>query len=164
VSAEYVVQPVGFVRGGRAEATDDLWGNVEAAIDLDAERFTPAVVAGLAEFSHIEVVYLFDQVDPTSVNLGARHPRGRADWPLVGIFAQRAKARPNRLGVTICELLGVDDLSIRVRGLDAIDGTPVLDIKPYMREFAVRGETNQPAWSSELMAEYWHSLAEGGDH
>lgn len=156
---EYGVEPIGHVRGGRVEATDDLWGNVEASIQLEGTMFTADVVAGLADFSHIEVVYLFHQVDPAAVNLGARRPRGRADWPLVGIFAQRAKARPNRLGVTICELVGVDGLTLRVRGLDAIDGTPVLDVKPFMREFGPRSETRQPAWATELMADYWSATA-----
>ena len=105
--------------------------------------------------SHIDVVFVFDQVDEDRINLGARHPRGRDDWPLVGIFAQRAKARPNRLGVTTCELVAVDGLTLTVRGLDAIDGTPVLDIKPHMREFQPRSPVEQPAWVAELMAEYW---------
>jgi tRNA (Thr-GGU) A37 N-methylase len=91
------------------------------------------------------------------VNLGARHPRGRTDWPKVGIFAQRAKARPNRIGVTTCELVDVDGLDLRVRGLDAIDGTPVLDVKPYMQAFGPRGEVREPEWVAELMANYWEA-------
>jgi tRNA (Thr-GGU) A37 N-methylase len=74
---------------------DDNWGTVESTINLDATRFTDAVLAGLSDFSHIDVVYCFDQVDEANVNLGSRHPRNRTDWPLVGIFAQRAKARPD---------------------------------------------------------------------
>jgi tRNA-Thr(GGU) m(6)t(6)A37 methyltransferase TsaA len=151
------LQPIGRVRGGRAEAIDDDWGAVEATIVLDGERFTSDVLAGLDAFSHVEVLFHFDQVDEAKVNLGARHPRGNEAWPKVGIFAQRAKARPNRLGLTTCELVAVDGLALTVRGLDAIDGTPVLDLKPYMVEFAPRGETRQPAWSSELMAGYWQS-------
>jgi tRNA-Thr(GGU) m(6)t(6)A37 methyltransferase TsaA len=151
------MQPVGVVRGGRGEAVDDDWGASEATIVLDAARFTSDVVAGLDAFSHLEVVYLFHLVAPDDVNLGARHPRGRTDWPEVGIFAQRAKARPNRIGVTTCELLGVDRLDLRVRGLDAIDGTPVLDVKPYMVEFAPRGDVREPEWARELMAHYWKS-------
>ena len=77
------------------------------------------------------------------------------DWPLVGIFAQRAKNRPNRLGVTVCKLAAVDDLNVRVSGLDAIDGTPVLDIKPWMTGFAPRGDVREPEWAEELMSGYW---------
>src|SRR5918994_924172 len=93
--------------------------------------------------------------DGGPVPRGPRHPRGNPDWPAVGIRAQRAKARPNRLGVTVCTLAGVDGLRLSVRGLDAIDGTPVLDVKPYMTEFAPGGATTQPAWSTELMRDYW---------
>lgn len=150
------VRPIGVVRSPRGEAIDDDWGEVQAVVELDGEWFTPEVVAGLDGFSHVDVVFHFHGVDERAVNLGARHPRGRADWPLVGIMAQRAKARPNRLGVTTCELVAVDGLALTVRGLDAIDGTPVLDVKPYMAEFAPRTPTHQPAWATELMAGYWH--------
>jgi tRNA-Thr(GGU) m(6)t(6)A37 methyltransferase TsaA len=115
------------------------------------------VVAGLDAFSHLDVLYVFHLVEPGDVNLGARHPRGRTDWPRVGIFAQRAKARPNRIGVTTCALVGVAGLELRVRGLDAVDGTPVLDIKPYMAEFGPRGDVREPAWARELMANYWEA-------
>ncbi len=151
------MQPVGVVRGGRAEAVDDDWGASEATIVLDADRFSPDVVAGLDAFSHLDVLYVFHLVEPDDVNLGARHPRGRTDWPRVGIFAQRAKARPNRIGVTTCALVGVAGLEVRVRGLDAVDGTPVLDIKPYMAEFGPRGDVREPAWARELMANYWEA-------
>jgi tRNA (Thr-GGU) A37 N-methylase len=85
----------------------------------------------------------------------ARHPRGNPAWPEVGIFAQRATDRPNRLGLCTCALVAVDGASIVVRGLDAIDGTPVLDVKPYLEEFAPRREVRQPPWSHELMRGYW---------
>jgi tRNA (Thr-GGU) A37 N-methylase len=94
-------------------------------------------------------------VDESAVTTGARHPRNRLDWPKVGIFAQRGKNRPNRIGVTICRLASVNDLTVEVTDLDAIDGTPVLDIKPYMREFGPRGEVRQPDWASQLMSNYW---------
>jgi tRNA (Thr-GGU) A37 N-methylase len=85
----------------------------------------------------------------------ARHPRGNADWPKVGIFAQRGKNRPNRLGVTVCSIIAVEGLDLVVEGLDAIDGTPVVDIKPVMRGFLPRGEVREPAWAAEIMAAYW---------
>ena len=152
---DYDVTAIGWVRSPRTEPIDDDWGPIESTIALDGERYGPDVVAGLSDFSHIEVIFLFDQVNEAKINLGARHPRNREDWPLVGIFAQRAKARPNRLGMTTCELVDVDGLDVHVRGLDAIDGTPVLDIKPHVREFGPRGEVRQPEWMSELMDGYW---------
>jgi len=149
------ISPIGWVVGGRDEAFDDHWGSVTAAIELDAARFSPEALAGLADFSHLEVVYHFHLVSEAKVETGARHPRNRPDWPLVGIFAQRGKNRPNRIGVSRCRLLGVAGLTVRVAELDAIDGTPVLDIKPYMSEFGPRGEVEQPQWSRELMGEYY---------
>jgi tRNA-Thr(GGU) m(6)t(6)A37 methyltransferase TsaA len=155
VTAPVTLEPIGVVDGGRREVADDDWGAVAATIRLDASRFGPEAVAGLDAFSHLEVVYLFDRVDPAGVETGARHPRGNGAWPSVGIFAQRAKDRPNRLGVSRCRLLGVARLELRVSGLDAVDGTPVLDIKPYMNEFGPQGDVRQPSWASELMAGYW---------
>jgi len=149
------MRPIGQVRGGRAEPIDDDWDAVEAAIALDPAQFAADATAGLAGFSHIEVVYHFDRVPEGRIETGARHPRGRADWPRAGIFAQRGKARPNRIGVTACRLLGVDGLTLRVKGLDAIDGTPVLDIKPVMTGFLPRGAIREPDWAKAIMRDYW---------
>ena len=149
------VIPVGFVRGGRANPVDDDWDQVEAEIVLDAARFAPDAAAGLDAFSHIEVIFHFDRADPARIATGARHPRGNTEWPKIGIFAQRGKDRPNRIGVTVCRILSVDGLSLRVRGLDAIEGTPVLDIKPVMKGFLPRGEIREPDWARDLMADYW---------
>jgi tRNA (adenine37-N6)-methyltransferase len=151
------LEPIGGVHSPIREPVDDVWGGVTSRIELDASRFSPESLAGLEEFSHVEIVFVFDRVADSEIHLGARHPRGRADWPKIGIFSQRGKNRPNRIGVTICRLVAVRGLAIEVEGLDAIDGTPVLDIKPYMREFAPRGEVRQPSWSTELMSQYWSS-------
>jgi tRNA (adenine37-N6)-methyltransferase len=149
------LKPIGKVRGGRAEPIDDDWDSVEATIELDPTLFGTDATASLADFSHIEVVFHFDRVPDEEISTGARHPRGRKDWPLVGILAQRGKGRPNRIGVTVCPLLGVDGLRLRVRGLDAIDRTPVLDIKPVMAGFLPRGQVREPQWAKELMQGYW---------
>jgi tRNA-Thr(GGU) m(6)t(6)A37 methyltransferase TsaA len=150
----FVIEPIGFIRGGRVEPEDDHWGSVETTIVLD-DRFETDALAGVDSFSHLDIVFLFHRVDEDAVHVKARHPRGREDWPAVGIFAQRAKARPNRLGVTTCELVAVEGREVTVRGLDAIDGTPVLDIKPCMTEFLPRTPVEQPEWSHELMQGYW---------
>jgi tRNA-Thr(GGU) m(6)t(6)A37 methyltransferase TsaA len=150
----FEVEPVGMVRSPRRDLRDDFWGAVEADIVL-TEAFGEAALFGLAEFSHVEVIFLMDQVDPAKVERGARRPRDRADWPLVGIFSQRGKARPNRLGLTRAAIVSVAGKTLRVRGLDAVDGTPVLDVKPWMDEFAPIGRTRQPPWASELMADYF---------
>jgi len=155
MTSVFEMKAIGWVRGGRTEAIDDDWGDVETGIELDTTVVGANALRGLDEFSHLDVVFVFHGVDPSTVNLGARRPRGNPDWPEVGILAQRAKARVNRIGVTTCEILAVGGAVVRVRGLDAIDGTPVLDLKPYMREFGPRGEVTQPSWSSELMRGYW---------
>jgi len=149
------MRPIGRVVGGRTEAVDDNWDDETATIELDPTEVEAGATDGLADFSHVEVVFCFDQVDEDAVCRGTRHPRGRTDWPSVGILAQRAKDRPNRIGVTVCRVVGVGPHSIEVTGLDAIDGTPVLDVKPFLVEFAPRGEIRQPSWSTELMAGYW---------
>jgi tRNA (Thr-GGU) A37 N-methylase len=103
----------------------------------------------------VEVLFLFDRVDPADVVIGSRHPRNNRDWPAVGIFAQRGKNRPNRIGSTICRVHHQDGLRLFVSELDAIDGTPVLDIKPVVGGFLPRGDVRQPPWSREIMTRYW---------
>lgn len=148
------VEVVGYVATARRQAEDDYWGGEKSRIVLD-ERLAPEALGGLEEFSHVEVLFFFHQVDPSKIVWGARHPRNNRDWPEVGIFAQRGKNRPNRIGSTVCRVLRVEDRELWVEGLDAIDGSPVLDIKPVMRELLPRGEVVQPAWSHELMRHYW---------
>jgi tRNA (Thr-GGU) A37 N-methylase len=151
----FAIDPIGYVRGGRDAPIDDDWGASRARIELDPARFGPEALAGLDGFSHLEVIFVFDRVGEAEIEYGARHPRSRADWPLVGIFAQRGKNRPNRLGLCTCRIVAVDGLAVEVEGLDAIDGTPVVDLKPAMREFLPRGEVREPAWAAELMKDYW---------
>ena len=148
------LEPIGYVRSTRRDLLDDDWDAVPAAIELSA-GFDAVALDGLEAFSHAEIVYHFDRVAPAAIERGARHPRGNPRWPRVGIFAQRAKDRPNRLGVTVVAITGREGRVLRVSGLDAVDGTPVLDIKPVMAEFLPRGDVRQPAWSHELMKAYW---------
>jgi len=151
---QYLVDPVAFVRASRTRAEDDFWGGERSRICL-AEQMPSESLVGLESFSHVEVVFLFHQVAPEKITTGCRHPRNNTAWPTVGIFAQRGKNRPNRIGTTICRLLGCEARELHVAELDAIDGTPILDVKPVMREFLPREPVRQPAWSSELMERYW---------
>jgi tRNA (adenine37-N6)-methyltransferase len=153
--SSFAVRPIGRVHSTRQAAVDDDWDGVAARIDLDPAVLDPSATDGLDGFSHVEVVFLFDRVDDADVCRGSRHPRGRVEWPRVGILAQRAKDRPNRIGTTVCRLLSAGPTSIEVEGLDAIDGTPVLDVKPFFTEFGPRGPVRQPSWASELMSGYW---------
>jgi tRNA-Thr(GGU) m(6)t(6)A37 methyltransferase TsaA len=161
---DFVMRPIGTVRSPRTEPIDDGWDLIDSRIELDPTMLDPDATDGLLDFSHVEVVYVFDRVDEGEVTRGARVPRGNPAWPAVGILAQRPKARPNRIGTTVCELMAVRPGGvIEVRGLDAIDGTPVLDVKPYFAELGPRGDVRQPAWTHELMADYWRPAAAVAD-
>ncbi|MBI3491634.1 MAG: SAM-dependent methyltransferase [Acidobacteria bacterium] len=148
------LDPIGFVRSPRNDQRDDDWGAVVARIEL-ADGFGPESLDGLDEFSHAEVLFMFDRVADAAIERGARHPRGNPAWPKVGIFAQRGKNRPNRIGSTIVRIKKRTGRVLEVEGLDAIDGTPVVDIKPVMTEFLPREPVRQPSWSHELMRDYW---------
>lgn len=150
----FQIAPVGRVESARRDVADtDNWGGVVSEIVLD-ERFGDRALTGLADFSHVEVLFCFDQLDERPDYRAPRPSRGRADLPAVGVFADRGPRRPNRIGATICEIVRVEPARLTVRGLDAVDGTPVLDIKPVMREF-LPTEVRQPAWVSALMSDYF---------
>lgn len=148
------VTAIGFVESIRPHAEDDFWGGEEACITL-APEFDAEALRGVSDFSHVEVLFLFHEVEAHKIVKGSRHPRNNTEWPAVGIFGQRGKNRPNRIGSTICRVVRVDGTRLFVAELDAIDQTPVLDIKPVMAEFLPRGEVRQPAWSHEIMRNYW---------
>ncbi|MGZ3695155.1 MAG: SAM-dependent methyltransferase, partial [Bdellovibrionota bacterium] len=139
----------------RSVVSDDNWDTETVSIELDSLEFSAEALAGISDFSHVEILFYMDQVDAAKIERGARHPRNNPAWPLVGIFAQRGKNRPNQIGSTICRVARVEGLSLFLEGLDAVDGTPVLDIKPWASEFAPRGPVFQPVWISELMRGYW---------
>ena len=148
--------PIGWVESREQGPREDYWGGITCEIRLDDRQFSADAVHGLGEFSHVEVLFYFHGVADEVVVNGLRHPRGNADWPQVGIFAQRAKLRPNKIGATICRLLSVAGLTLKVQGLDALDGSPVLDIKPVMTEFLpAPGDVRQPRWSQQLMTKYF---------
>ncbi len=151
----FQLHAIAYVSALRPHAEDDFWGNERACITL-IETLPEDAFHGLEEFSHVEILFLFHQVETTKIVTGARHPRNNKEWPAVGIFAQRGKNRPNRIGSTICKVLEVSGRKLMVSELDAIDGTPVLDIKPVMQEFLPREAVAQPSWARELMAMYWY--------
>src|SRR5580765_4073260 len=99
------VQAIGTVRSPRTEVIDDDWGKVASVIEL-ASDFEPDSLLGIEEFSHVEVIYFFDRVPEGAIERTARHPRDNQAWPRVGVFAQRGKNRPNRLGSCIARITG----------------------------------------------------------
>jgi len=148
------LNPIGTVKNIRKEIEDDHWGGIVSVLELN-EAFHEDALFQIEEFSHAEIIYYFHLVEENKIETSARHPRNNRDWPKVGIFAQRGKNRPNRLGATIVKVLKREGTQLFVQGLDAIDGTPILDIKPVMKEFLPREEVGQPAWATELMKNYW---------
>ncbi|MBI4512220.1 MAG: SAM-dependent methyltransferase [Deltaproteobacteria bacterium] len=151
----FTVQPIGVVRSTRKTVEDDNWDAEQGAIELDPACFSAESLVGLDLFSHVAVIYLLDRVSPSKIEVAARHPRNDPRYPKVGIFAQRGKNRPNRLGLTVCRVLGVKGLRIELAGLDALDETPVLDLKPWYDEYGPRGKVEEPAWVAEVMRGYW---------
>lgn len=151
----FTLRPIGWVISARHEPIDDDWDAIDSHIELDKSWLGGDALMGLDSFSHVEVIFLFDQVTEAKSETGSRHPRGRADWPKIGIFAQRGKNRPNRIGATICQIVSVDGTRLNLKGLDAIHGTPVLDLKPVMKGFLPRGDVTEPDWAGEIMKDYW---------
>lgn len=119
-----------------------------------AEHIPTEAFDGLSEFSHLEIIYYFDKVDRQNIVYSGR-PRGNPDYPLVGIFGQRKKDRPNQIGLATVELIEHTGRVIKVKYLDAIDGTPVLDIKPVFKQFQAKTVIKQPLWVDDLMKNYW---------
>jgi tRNA (adenine37-N6)-methyltransferase len=146
------LEPIGTVRSPIVEGVDENWGQVIAEIRL-AEHLADGL-RGLDQFSHLLVIFWMHQSSFDAADL-LRRPRGRVDMPLLGMFAQRAKHRPNPIGVTAVELLGISGSTLTVRGLDAIDGTPVLDIKPYVPAFDQVAGAAVPEWIERLMEGYF---------
>jgi tRNA-Thr(GGU) m(6)t(6)A37 methyltransferase TsaA len=142
-----VIRPIGTVRTSGVRHAGE-WGDVVSEIVLD-ESLAEGL-KGLADFSHIVVVYHLDRAafDPKTDLLG--HPRGRRNLPRVGVFARRTPHRPNQIGVTNARLLEVRGSTLVVQGLDALDGTPVLDIKPYSPGYDRVEDPTFPDWAERL--------------
>lgn len=152
--ASFEITSIGTVRNERTDVQHtDNWGAVRSTIVVD-ERFGEACLQGLEGFSHVEVLFVFDRLAEREDYREPRPYRGRADLPAMGVFAERGPRRPNRIGVTCCAIEGVKGRELTVVGLDAVSGTPVVDLKPVMVEFQV-ADVRQPQWVGELMADYF---------
>ncbi|MFJ6465293.1 TrmO family methyltransferase [Streptomyces sp. NPDC091387] len=149
------IEPIGEVVAGRTEVADDYWGGVESVIQLDETEFPLDSVQGLEEFSHLVVVWHFDQASSDDVEYHARSPRGNAEWPATGTFAHRNHRRPNQLAQSFPRLLKVDGLQLRVADLDAVVGTKIYDVSPFFTEMGPRGAVREPVWPREMLVDYW---------
>jgi tRNA-Thr(GGU) m(6)t(6)A37 methyltransferase TsaA len=147
------LEEIGTVHSPVKTPVEEGWADVVSDLVLE-QRFAGGL-KGIGEFSHVLVVFLMHQAwfDPGS-DLVSR-PDGREDMPQVGIFAQRARHRPNPIGTSAVKIEGVRGNVVTVRGLDAIDGTPLLDIKPYFPEFDRIDRPVVPDWAARLMRGYF---------
>jgi tRNA-Thr(GGU) m(6)t(6)A37 methyltransferase TsaA len=143
------LKPIGVVRNGMTEAHRDThWDGIESDIVVNAEWRD--ALDGLAEFSHIWVIFYLDRV--TAPDSPRVRPMRRDDLPLVGRFATRTPSRPNPIGICAAQLLAARGTVLRVRGLDALDGTPVLDLKPYLERGDAITHTRVGAWVRQSWA------------
>ncbi|HUY43082.1 MAG TPA: TrmO family methyltransferase [Acidimicrobiales bacterium] len=151
---ELVLRPVAYIRNDRAEALDDNWDDVVSSVELASDVPSDALM-GLDGFSHVEIVFFADWAEDVPPGPWHRRPRANPEWPDVGVFAQRNKDRPNRILLSTVAIDTLGERSFTVRGLDGIDGTPVLDIKPVFRWSVPRGELRVAPWSEELGEQYF---------
>lgn len=150
---EIKLRTIATVKNTRTEPIDDNWETITADIEL-ADDIPTEAFDNISDFSHLEIIYYFDKVKKEDIVFSGR-PRGNPNYPLVGIFGQRKKDRPNTIGLATVELLEHNGRTIKVKFLDAINGTPVLDIKPVFKEFRPTTEIIQPVWVADLMKNYW---------
>jgi tRNA-Thr(GGU) m(6)t(6)A37 methyltransferase TsaA len=146
---EVILRPIGFVR---TKAVGDEVKVKSRFSEIHIERELTPALEGITGFSHVFVLFWLHQITDNQRKTLKVHPRGRRDLPLVGVFAARTNLRFNPIGLTLCELVSVDGNVLTVRGLDAFDGTPVLDVKPY-DSWDCAPNARMPEWWRKLEAE-----------
>jgi tRNA (adenine37-N6)-methyltransferase len=146
--------PIGIAYNERHEIEDDYWGEVVSKIILD-DSLPEESLSEIESFSHLDIIFYFHKVEKTKIITGARHPRNDENLPKVGIFSQRGKNRPNQLGLTTVKVVKREGRELFVAGLDCINETPILDIKPVMMEFLPTEPIVQPEWTHDIMKNYW---------
>jgi len=123
-----VLNPIGYVK---TEAVGDEVKDKSRTSQIVLRDELVEALEGITGFSHLFVLFWLSQIPDEQRMIMKVHPRGRMDMPLLGVFATRTNLRPNPIGLTLVELLKVEGNTLTVRGLDAFDGTPILDIKPF---------------------------------
>ena len=149
---QIVMEPIGYVKNEVKDKKDVAWGDDSSTIVL--EEHYASGIKGLEDFSHVIILYYLDKAKYDREKHLQRRPQNREDMPLVGIFSQRGKDRPNQIGITSVQVVSVLNDRLEVKGLDAIDGTPVLDIKPYYPVYD-RKDASVPEWVDRLMEHYF---------
>ncbi len=144
MNLDITLRAIGVVASPITDSGFTEWADVVSEIRLD-DALVPGL-RGLRDYSHIVVVFHLHQVQFDRATDLVRHPRDRTDWPLTGVFATRTQYRPNPLGITTVRLIDIAGNVLKVQGLDALDGTAVLDIKPYMPDVALTQSAVAPQW------------------
>jgi len=143
------VIPIGRVSRGRVRGTAGDSGE-EAESEIEIDTAWADALDGLEEFSHVWIVWWLDARPPEALRV---HPQRRQDLPLVGLFATRSPQRPNPIALTAVRLVRREGTTLTVSGLDAFEGSPVLDLKPYLRRGDLIADARQPLWLERVWQE-----------
>jgi tRNA (adenine37-N6)-methyltransferase len=149
---EIKIKPIAFVRNHQQDLSDENWSSIESYIEI-VNDLPDECLDGIEEFSHLEIIFHFHKSKKEIT--GSEHPRENPKFPKSGIFAQRKKDRPNHLGSTIVKLIEKQGRKLKVQNLDAVNGSPIIDIKPVFLEYLPNEKVKQPDWVKELMTNYW---------
>ena len=152
VSKVFELRPIGHVENEIEPGERVTWEEIDSRVVIDQEWANG--LEGLEAFSHVIVIFWLDRPKEDEEELPLKvHPEAREDMPLLGLFATRTPHRPNPIGLTAVELLARKANVLHVRGLDAFNGTPVLDIKPYLIRGDLKPEASIPKWLHKLWQE-----------
>ncbi|OGE00829.1 MAG: tRNA (N6-threonylcarbamoyladenosine(37)-N6)-methyltransferase TrmO [Candidatus Levybacteria bacterium RIFCSPHIGHO2_01_FULL_37_33] len=140
------IKPLGLAKNKVRKPMLPGWKDVVTKIVID-KNYSKGL-DGIGDYSYIIVVYWMDKEKECHLK---HHPQGREDVPYVGIFACRCPQRPNRIAISTVKLLSRRGNSIKVKGLDIVNGTPILDIKPYTPAYDRVGKAKVPDWVNKLV-------------
>jgi tRNA-Thr(GGU) m(6)t(6)A37 methyltransferase TsaA len=142
---EITLKPIGIAKNSEKLSRFGSFTDVVTEIIVD-EKFTDAL-NGLEDYSHVIIVYWMDKVKNYVIT---HRPQGNKDVPIVGIFSCRCPTRPNPIAITTVKLIGRNGNKIKVKGLDILDGTPIIDIKPYWPIYDDIEDGKIPDWVNKL--------------
>ncbi len=144
-NGEIIIKPIGVAKNNVDKSMLPGWKNVVTEIEIN-KNYSKGL-DGIEDYSHIIVVYWINKELECHLK---HHPQGRKDVPYIGIFACRCPQRPNRIGMSTVKLLKRKGNVIKVRGLDILNGTPIIDIKPYTPQYDKVTKTKIPKWVNKL--------------
>ncbi len=139
------IVPIGYVRNGERDVARQDWRGVRSRVELRADL--AAALLGLADYSHIVVLAWLHGIPDELRGRSQAYPSGDPKLPLQGALALRGGARPNPIAMTVCRLRNLDGAALEVEDLDLIDGTPVLDVKPYIAYYDAVPKSSIPKWA-----------------